>query len=192
MAKRLYLCPQVWAGDKLMAWRPKTLWAYGKHTGPCLDYGHQGYVLVVADLSEVEHQAAEADSEIFCLPLNLDAAIGGNVATVHDALEAMKMPADWVQATHTYRQVMRLIYAAIILFRRVAGILNTTVPFLAGTITLETRFNELPQVGRDALIQFAQERNLDYTGVTPTVKLRQIIKGLAEQLPSKSFGGIVL
>lgn len=172
------------------AWYPKTIWTYKNWSSR--SYGHQGWFLVAANLSEAAHQAVAADPEIYALPLNLDAQIGGNVATVQAALEDMKLPASWVNASHTYRQVMRLVYAVILLFQRVSGILNVTVPFLAGNVTLNSQFNSLPQVGRDALIQVAQEWNLDYSGLTGQATLRQILKLLADQMPSKQIRGITL
>jgi hypothetical protein len=104
----------------------------------------------------------------------------------------MKLPAQWVNPTHTYRQVLRLVFAAIRLFRRLAGIMNTTMPFIAGAVTLNTQFRDLPQVGRNALLQFAQEREIDYSGLTATATLRQIIKLLADQLPTGQLNGIII
>jgi hypothetical protein len=196
MSSRLYLTPHLvivrsW-GSGRPAKRPKYVGDLQGQAWAARQYGHQGWSLLAGDFDPAIHSTLASAPDVFVIPENLDQVVGGQVATVEDALETMGYPGDWVQATHTYRRVPRLVWATIRLFRRVAGILNTTVPFLAGQVTLETQFNQLPAAGRAALLQVASEWNLDTSGMTGSTKLREIIKFLADQLPNKSIGGVLI
>jgi hypothetical protein len=194
MANRLYLAPRVWAGRNRMGWRPKTIWTY-KANPPgwfCSDYAHHGAFLVAGDFPDAIHDAIVADPDVYALPLDLDVEIGGNLALVQSVLEGYKIPADWIQETHTYRRVLKLMAAAFRFMRRVAKILNITLPVIADAVTLDTQFQDLPVTARQAMLQAAEELNLDSSGLTPASPLRQILKAVADQMPPVVLNGIEL
>jgi hypothetical protein len=144
---------------------------------------------VPAEITAAAHQELVDAADAFVLPENLDVQIGVNLLTVQNALESMELPADWIVATMTYRRVLKLVWATIQLFRRVAGIMNTTVPFIAGAVTLETQFQDIPLAGRTALLQVRDEEGIDDSELSSTSTLRQIIKTYADQTPVRPFRG---
>jgi hypothetical protein len=146
---------------------------------------------VPSEITQAAHQELANASDAFVIPQNRTQEIGSNLLTVQNALEDMGFPADWVTATMTYNQVLRLVWAAIDIFQRVAGILNTTVPFIAGVVTLNTQFQDIPSAGRAALLQVRDERNIDDSELSNTSTLREIIKTYADQIPMQPFRGEV-
>jgi hypothetical protein len=142
---------------------------------------------VPTEITAAAHQALVDAPDAFVIPENRNQQIGANLLTVQDALETMGFPADWVTASMTYNRVLRLVWAAIQLFRHVAGRLNTTVPFITGAVTLQTQFQDIPAAGRQALLDTAVFYGIDTTGMGQTTTLREMIREFADQVPPAPF-----
>jgi hypothetical protein len=168
----------------------KTIWVHGRVRN--VDYGWEGYCLCYADLTDPQHTAVVSDPEIWGLPLDLDTEIGTNLTAVQNALEAGKLPVGWVTATMTYRNLLKYINAACQLMRRLTGKLNTTAGVIVGAVTLETEWLDLPLAARTALQEIGVEWGLDTSMITGTSTVREIIKAVADQVPSMHLWGIPL
>jgi len=116
------------------------------------------------------------------IPDNLDNAIGGALTTVQNALETRKIPANWVTNVMTYRFVVRKVLAVFRFMQRFVGVTQVMSAFLSGTVTLDTTFADLSATNRQRLLDTAASLNLDTSGFTGASTLRQILKGVADQM----------
>src|ERR1041385_5856537 len=111
---RYYVVPRV--GDGLStatAFRPKYTdvdslragWNVGTWRG--LDYGLENLCVIALDLSPADHADLAAQADVLAVPDPLTTTVtAGALATVKAKLEAANLPADWVTAGMTYRQVL--------------------------------------------------------------------------------------
>jgi hypothetical protein len=192
---RLYLMPVIGSGaSQGDARRPKYADTHlADLPWGMIDYGAEPACMVgVQDIPDAAHTALAAEPDCVALPLNLDAAIGAQLNQVQNVIEALNVPAQWVQATHTYRQVARLVTAMFQFMQRLDGIGFGRL--LNGTVTLNTRFNQLPQATRGKLIEAAQSMNFDTSSLSSTSTIRTILKAMADQwgVLEIHIGGMVL
>lgn len=175
MPARLYLMPMAADGRY-----PKYLADLEGLSSAGMDYGAEPVFLVcVRDVPDSVHATLAAYPDVTALPLNLDAQIGAQLGQVQTALESLNLPAQWVQATFTYRQVARIVAAIFQFMQRCHGLGFPRL--LEGTVTLNTRFNQLPQVSRQRLLQAAESMQFDTSSLAGTSTIRQILKAMADQ-----------
>lgn len=132
-----------------------------------------GYCLVLVDGPDVMHDALKIAPRCRQLPANLNNQVGGALAVTQSTLEAVHMPADWVTATMTWKQVLAGV-------RRIASFYQTMWGSkLRGLIgngrTLSTTWSELPAAVKQKINAAADRRNLDKSGVTASTTLRQLL-----------------
>lgn len=191
---RLYLMPITGAGTRQDPRRPKYVDQYlvGFSWG-MIDYGAEPACMVgVQDILDLTHSAIAQEPDCVALPLNLDQQIGAQLAQVQNVIEALNIPADWVQSSHTYRQVARLVAAIFQFMQRLNGIGFGRL--LDGTVSLSTRFNQLPVATRTKLQEAAQSMNFDTSSLSGSSTLRQILKAMADQwgILEIHIGGMIL
>lgn len=180
MATRLYVLPLITTttpkGDRR---DPKYLDTHlAGVEWSLMDMGDEPICLVAADVG-AEHAAFAAETDVLALPANLDQPLGAQLATVQNALEARNIPAGWVQSTHTYRQVVRVVAQAFQFLQRLQVVRPGRL--FGGGVTLDTRFNQLPAAVRSALTAAATDLGYDTSGLTGTSTLRTILKTMADQ-----------
>lgn len=183
MAIRFYLVPAlgtVGAGfsDPI---RPKYILALAVPK-EWKDFGWEGTFFVGADVSNAQHTTLAANADVVSIPLNLDSQVGANLTTVTAQLEALNIPADWVNATHTYRDVLRNIFKLFQFVNRLTA--RQGARLFAGGVGLNTLVSDLTQNQRAALLTAAQSLNLDTSEVTGAMQLRQALRIILMQLPS--------
>lgn len=143
-----------------------------------MDMGDEPVCIVVADVGS-DHAAFAAETDVLALPSDLDQQVGAQLATVQNALESRNIPAGWVQGTHTYRQVIRVVAQAFQFMQRLQVVRPGRL--FTGGATLDTRFNQLPVAVRNALVAAATDLGYDTSTLSGTSTLRNILKTMADQ-----------
>jgi hypothetical protein len=194
MPLRLYLMPIIGAGvkgDPRRAAHWDTFTSNGIDV-EMKDMGNEPVCMVGANVPDSVHAVLIAFSDVVALPLNLDSQIGAQLTQVQNALEALNIPSGWVASGNTYRQVIRIVFAIFFFMQKLQGITPTRL--MDTGITLNTRFNQLPQSMRTFLINTATALNFNTSSLSGTSTIRTILKAMADQLPQLEFiiGGVVI
>lgn len=143
------------------------------------DYGLVDVGVVAADVTTAQHNQIVAHTDVLAIPTNLDNTLNAAaVTTARNFLEALNVPAGWVGQGDTYRAVLRSVTAIFLYMQRVTAITGTTVDWV--NVPLSTQVRNIPTVWRDAMTQAATELGYDYSGVTGTTTLRQVLKSMAD------------
>jgi hypothetical protein len=167
-------------GPKYFGWKfdpdpPGIVCPYGT-----IDYGNVDYYLVCADIQNADHNNLILNSDVLSIPVNIDQNLtSGAVTTARDFLETINIPGNWITTTDTYRGVLRSLCGIFQIMQRVTAITNIKIDWL--TVTLNTQWQDLGPVWRDAITQAVNEKGFDSSGVTNTTTLRQILKYLGDQ-----------
>lgn len=149
-------------------------------------YGLEPVMLVAADVTGPQHTSIAANGDVAAFPLNLDAVIGANLATVQAQLESRDMPSDWVDASMTYRQLLKWLTRLFALVQRITGMYDLD-PF--ANVTLDTVIGPLwASRLEDVAASFGQT-----VTVPPGATIRQVFKAVADLVPSTpAIRGLVL
>jgi hypothetical protein len=157
------------------------------------DYGFQGWCLCAADISDATQTALLLNADVTKIPDNLDQQIGAALATVQAVLEGANIPAGWVTIGMTYRTMLWIILADFKFMQRFLGVTQVLNAFLSGAVTLDTTFGSLSALNRQRLLDTAASLKLDTAGFTGASTLRQILKGVADQMAGPVvLGGITI
>lgn len=192
-----FLTPRIGAGQFPDTFRPKytdpgSLGA-GNDLGAysAMDYGFEGLFFVKADLTAAQRTALSAQTDVLVVPANIDSTVSAlALSRIQTTLEAANLPAEWVDTSLTYRQVLRRVRRIITFMQRWQGLFGDRL-FVNG-VTLDTRWNQLGGVQQQRLRDVAASLQLDTTGITNTSTLRQILRTVADQLPDITLGGVAL
>lgn len=137
--------------------------------------------LIVADVDNVTHTLLAGQLDVLALPLNLDGTITlAAVNTVKNFLEAVNVPAGWVTNGMTYRAALRTLLNIWQLHSRYVGTVGKKL--FGGSIHLNDTVADIPQRYRDDLRAAAESMGLDFSAITPATTIRQLLKGVADQL----------
>jgi len=161
----------------------------------CTDYGFQPVMICAMDVSGANDTFINAQSDATRLPDNLDSTISaGALTVVQNALENRNIPAGWVTAGLTYRELLRTVDGFFAFMQRYLGVTGKKLPVFGGSVTLNTQFNDLSQTLKNELASTAQSLGLDTSQLSGTNTLRQILKNIADQWGQRSFvlGGITI
>lgn len=193
MAWHLYLVPLIGTGTKDDMRRPKYV-ADANATYVAMPYGFQPACFVAADLSNADDTALSAQSDVARIPDTLDAnPSAGGVTAAQTALEALFIPAGWINTGLTWRQITRTVAGLFQYTQRLHGI-GGNVRLVDGTTPLSTQFNQLPLAVRQSMIAAAESFGYDTSSLSGTSTLRTILKTLADQWGAApiQIGGITL
>lgn len=185
MALRFYLADKQGTGARGDEYRPEH---FDGLRYQCIDYGDEPYFLVASDVTNAQHTTLTSFADIAAFPQNLDLEVGGNLSTVQTELENRNLPGTWVNANHTFRQILFGVWAVMTL----AGVLyaRSLAKIFESGITLSTTMAELTQTQRNRLEDAAIALDLDYSSVTGSTTVRQVLRILCQQMkPRGSFFG---
>lgn len=158
------------------------------------DYGLIDYCLVAADIADADHTALIANSDVLAIPINLDSTLTvGARNTARTFLENFNIPAtNWLNTGMTYRAVLRTVTGMFLFVQRMTAILGHGIDF--ASVPLSIQWQNIPADYRSAMQQAANELGYNYSGVTATTTLRQILKLMADALGSQPvlFGFVTL
>lgn len=154
-----------------------------------MNYGLEDvFLLKVPGLTAEQRAALQSQPDAMVVPQNLDSQVSSLALTgLKSKLESVNLPAHWITADMTYRQVVRGFRRAITFMQRWRGLFG--VRLFGGGVTLDTRLNQLTAQQRQRLSAVADDLGLDRTQVTNTMTIRQVLKLLADQLPDIELGG---
>lgn len=177
---RFYLAPKIGTGTGDDAFRPSVI-ADLRVRWEGIDYGrYEPVMLAGADVTAAQHALITGQAGFTSIPVTLDSAIGGAVATVQAALENLRLPGDFVQSTQSYRDVIRITSKAQRFFQRFGNRQLRTV--LESGVTLATTFSELTPAQRTALAETADDLRINTNGVTGSTTMRQAFRLIGLQL----------
>jgi len=188
MAIRYYLVPKVGTGQTIDdSFRPKYFVdGLGRalvgvpETNQYTDYGLEPYFLVTSDVTAGEHTTVTGNADVTALPANLDQALGQNLATVAAALEAHGFPADWPDATTTYRELLVMVKRCCAFAQQLHGLRNVRI-FPAG-ITLSSTVSSLTANQRQRMADAITALGGTFSEITAGMTMRVALKKIADQL----------
>lgn len=157
-----------------------------------MDFGLEPTALLCANLSAGEHATLNANADVTAIPLNLDALLGANLATVQAALESLHIPADALTSGTTYRQVVRGVIAIFLVAQRFNGRVGANGRLFPAGITLSTTLGDLSANVRGELKLAAEDLGFDYAGLTVASTLREVLKKLASQQSPQTLMGLAI
>lgn len=144
-----------------------------------LDYGLLDQAIVAADVTSAQHTALAANGDVLAIPANLNSTLTATaVSTAESYLESIGMPAHWVSTSYTYRQVLRIVAGTFLYMQRVTAILGRPITLTGGVLGMQMQ-NIAADI-RGAMQQAADEQEFDYSGVTATTTVRQVLKAMAD------------
>jgi len=109
----LYIVPQIGSGAKGDSYRPKYFDALGAPWSG-VDIGES--FLVSAQTNAAQDASLQSNADVIRVPDNVDGAIALNATA--NALESLGIPAQWLQAGQTYRQVLQVVVGMAYLIQR--------------------------------------------------------------------------
>lgn len=186
MAIRFYLIPKAGNGSRTNPYRPMYFDGMRLHM-EAVEFGDEPTMLAAADVSGAQHTSLAGNADVTSVPTDLDSQVGANLGTVQAALETVNLPGTWVQAAHTYRQLLHGVWAVMKIAQRL-WTLHAVRWFDTG-ITLNTTIGDLTVNQRARLQSVADSLGLDYSSVTLATTMRQVLRGLAQQLPARELMG---
>lgn len=188
MVWRLYVVPIIGGGTSLEdAYRPKYVAAAGVPWS-WMPADSQGWGLVRTDVTTVQHNQLSAQPDVISFPAALSNTISPvALAEVQASLEALDIPAEWVTTSYTYRDIAEALTGWIQFLQRWSALVDLARKklFNGTTVTMDTQWGDLPLAVRQYLAGVAQDMNLDTSQVTATTTMRQIARGLWQQLSAR-------
>lgn len=201
MAFRLYIVPVVGTGTRQDP-REAKYFADGTLANPtynAVDYGFEPWMVVGADLSVSDDALVIGQADAFGIPFDLNATLTSQqVNGVQNKLEAINVPAGWVNTSLQWITVVRIVLGMFSFIQRASTALSIARGIAArifnGGVSLGTTFNQLPADVRTALQDTAAALNLDTSGITGTTTLRNALKNIADQFSTMryTFGDVTL
>jgi hypothetical protein len=170
---------------------PKYLkWKYDTTGIDCrwnlIDYGLIDQAIIAADVTNQQHTALAANSDVLAIPSNINSTLTATAVTTATAyLEGIGMPAQWVTTSHTYREVLRIVAGCFLYLQRVTAILGRSIVLTGGVLGLQMQ-NIAADI-RAAMQQAADEQGFDYSSVTATTTVRQVLKAMADAWGDKAI-----
>lgn len=179
---RFYIMPIVFTnnarGPKYLKWRENQggidcQWSMR-------DYGLIDAGLVACNLSQAQHEQLVAEPDVAAAPED----IGQNISEiaiprVQQVMEALRIPADWVDSTYTYRAILRMIGGLFLFAQRHNGLHNEQL--IDSVDQLDLRWNQIPPARRQRIVATADALGYDYGEVANQWTVRRILKHLGDQ-----------
>ena len=145
-----------------------------------MDYGLIDAALLVAEVTQEQHDTLLLNSDVTSPPENIDQNIAsGAIPAVQAALETLRIPADWVTTAFTYRQILRMVAGLFQFAQRHHALHNEQL--IDSQAQLDLRWNQIPIARRNRILATADSLNYDYSAVQNTWLIRRILKHLSDQ-----------
>lgn len=145
-----------------------------------MDYGLINACLVVATVTQEQHEQLTAEADVAAAPENIDQNVSElAIPKVQAVLEALRIPAEWVDTTYTYRTLLRMVAGLFQFAQRHHGMHGEQLIDNVGQLDL--RWNQIPAARRVRIRATADSFGYGYSTVTNTTKVRKILMILANQ-----------
>jgi hypothetical protein len=155
-----------------------------------MDFGLEPTALIALNVTAGQHTTLVAQSDVVAVPVNLDATLGANLATVQAALESLHIPADSLVAGATYRQVVRAVVGIFLLAQRFSATANTRL--FPASVVLTTTLGDLSANVRGQLQSAAEALGYSYAGLTLSSTLRDMLKAIGNQQSPLAMLGVAI
>lgn len=194
VAIQLYIIPQAHSADgkynapKYVAKRILTPLVGLENVSWSWEFVPSGDVGVIAvDGTAAEHALLAAQTDVLQIPA-LDNTIPNNTTRnrVRTVLEGFNLPGNWVNTGMTYRSVLRVTIGSILFLSRLTSRLQRK--FFDGSLSLTTTVSQLPLATRNELQSAAGDMGLDYSAVTGTTTVRELLRLMGAQFANTQFG----
>lgn len=168
-------------GPKYLAWRfdpdPPAL-VLAPWIG--MAYGLAPAMLIVANIDAAEHTLLSAQTDVAAAPEDLNTPIAAAaIPQIQTVLEALHLPAQWVDTSYTYRGLVRGVAGFCQFAQRHRGLhLERLVDTSA---QLDLRWNQISQARRARLATTAASLGYDTSAITSTTSIRAALLELAQQ-----------
>jgi hypothetical protein len=183
MADNFYIMPQTGTGvghDDIRAKYADTLADSGLYWESSKFGADATYIVYVRDIDAATSATLSGDAAVTALPpLANTIPNQGTLNTVKSKLEALNVPAGWVQVGMTYQTVLHYTFAFFQILQRWVGMGGAAV--FGGGVTLDTQFGSLSATAQQRLRDVAAWFGMNFTSVTAATPLRTILKTLADQ-----------
>lgn len=192
MPFRLYIVPVIGTGVKGDPRRPK-YFADLSVDWSAVDFGFEPVMFVGATLSVSDDNAIVGQADVTALPFDLAPTLtGGQVNTIQSKLEALNIPAGWVNTSLTWLLVVRTVLGMFSYLQRFSAVYaentgNTPPSVFTSGVTLNTTFGSLPLAVRTAMVDAAQSFGFSTSGLTANTTLRVILKALADNFQEQQY-----
>lgn len=176
MALRIYIVPMVTelVGTKFDI-HPQYIYGL-PYIWAAIPYGSDDVCICgVHDISTADHNSLIANSDVFGLPENLDQLMATNAVNVAQTfLENLNIPANWINTSRTYREVVKIVIG-IFQFNQIwSGLTNGNTPFKEG-MNLSTQYNQMSTIVKKRLRDCFDILNIDRTSLTATSSIREAL-----------------
>lgn len=147
----------------------------------------EAILMLDAPQSFLDTVAADPDVLRICTKAELDDVLtAGQRTAVRNQLEQRNIPAQWVNAGDTWRNVIRGTVGVFLFSQRVEGRTGNgiTFHFQQGNVALDDTWADLPQAGKDIILETAASFGWENPGFTGTSTLREILWFMSQQFES--------
>lgn len=142
----------------------------------CIPYGAEAIcVCKVLNISASGHDALVLNSDVMALPEDIDQLMSvGAVIQAQAFLESLNIPANWINTTRTYRQVIKVTIGLFQFVQRWSGLTNGSSPFKEG-MNLTTQYNNMSALVQARLRDCFDTLNIDRASLTATSTIREAL-----------------
>lgn len=153
------------------------------------DYGNEPLMLIADNLSDPEDTLLTSQPDVTKFADDLDMQMGGRLAAMQAALEALNLPAQMVGVNTTDRQVVRGIMGIFAVAQCMQG---KGFRVFGAAITLSTQLSALSVPARQALQSCATELKYDQTGITLASTIRDVLTKIVQQAAPSPMKGVTV
>lgn len=165
--------------------QPKYIPAVGARHGVMFS-GLLGAGLVAAVVTQEQHDVIMTNDDVASAPENIDQNISdAAIPKIKMIIEQLHIPAEWIDNTYTYRQILRMIAGLIQFSQAHRGLHRESL--IDNQSQLDLRWNQIPQARRQRIRDTADSLNYVYSEVQNNWLVRRILKYLGDQWGNKPF-----
>ncbi len=158
-----------------------------------MDYGLIPAALVVADVDQAQHDSIVANNDAVSPPEDIDQNVTTQaIPTVQNVLEALRIPAGWVNTSYTYRNILRMIAGLFQFSQRYHAMHNEDL--ISSQAALDLQWNQIPAARRARIQATVADLGYNTDGITNQTTVRAILWNFAQQWGDSVFyvGGHLL
>lgn len=150
------------------------------------DYGLQPIALLASDISGADLTVLQGAGDVQVVPANIDNTIGaGALAATRQALEDLWIPGNWVTASNTWREVLRVVAGLFQFAQRYNGLHHEEL--MQGAPNLSLTLGDLSAARRQKIQETCDSFGYDTSGFTLSSTLRDVLKFLGDAWGAASF-----
>lgn len=192
MAVELFLVPMVGDGTEENSYRGAYTDDAQVSRSGTLRYGRTNsaaIVMIDAPQAYLDSVAAQPDATRLATAQNIDQPLtAGQADAAKTVFESMFIPAQFINAGDTRRQVLRTVIGMFLFSQRMEGRFGTgwKARAQAAGVTLDTQWADFPQALKDEFIEIRGTFGWNVTLPTPPT-LRNIMKTVSDKFASTPF-----